>query len=583
MKLHLTSLAIAAACMTAVQPAALAQEHIPGKVDIAFNRYYTYDQLVDHMHAIAAAYPEIVTLEQIGFSGFGKPMFVAIVNAPKTGPVSSKPAMWIDGSVHGNEIQAAEAVLYSLWYLTKAYGHNEDLTELLDNYSFYFLVSQNPDGRDYWFDEANTPNSSRSNQRPVDSDRDGLIDEDPADDLDGDGSITQMWKEDPDGRWKRDETDPRVFLRVGEDETGGWIRLGQEGIDNDGDGRINEDGPGGDDMNRNWPTDWKPGYVQRGAGEFTLSNPETKAIADFILAHPNIASGQSYHNSGGMLLRGPGASYNESSYPREDIRVYDEIGRIGEDILPYYDYMVIYKDLYTVHGGFVNWLAEGLGAYSFTNELWTPDKYFQRDISRPSSDQMWLFRDRLQFGQAFKEYTEFDHPEHGTVLIGGLNKWSARNTPTFMLEEECHRNFSFTMFHADQMAMLEWGPIEIERVGESDLWQVTVEVKNEKLMPTRSGIQARKSIGQNDLLLCEPAEGRVVMSGSISNRRSKSINETRFEPGRIQLSRGVPGKGSVLHRFYIEGPTGSTVRLSYSAQRAKDIEMEFRLEPKSRE
>ena len=60
MKLHLTSLAIAAACMTAVQPAALAQEHIPGKVDIAFNRYYSYDQLVDHMHAIAAAYPEIV-------------------------------------------------------------------------------------------------------------------------------------------------------------------------------------------------------------------------------------------------------------------------------------------------------------------------------------------------------------------------------------------------------------------------------------------------------------------------------------------------------------------------------------------
>ncbi len=582
MKKLLTSLVLAAATCAGV-PAALAQEHIPGKVEIAFNRYYNYEELVGYMQAIAQAYPEIVTLEQIGLSGLGRPLYVATVNAPGTGPDTSKPGMWIDGNVHGNEIQSAEVVLYSLWYLTKAYGQNEDLTELVDNYAFYFLVSQNPDGREYWFTEANSAHSSRTNQRPVDNDRDGLVDEDAADDLDGDGSITQMWKKDPDGRWKRDETDPRIFIRVGEDEEGGWIRLGQEGIDNDGDGRTNEDGPGGDDMNRNWPTDWKPEYAQRGAGEFALSNPETLSVAEFILAHPNIMTGQSYHNSGGMLLRGPGAKYMEGVYPREDVRVYDEIGRVGEDILPYYDYMVIYKDLYTVHGGFVNWLAEGLGAYSFTNELWTPGKYFQRDVTQPDSERMWLFRDRLQFGQVFKEYTEYEHPEHGKVLIGGLNKWSSRNTPTFMLEEECHRNFAFTMYHADQMAVLEWGPIEIARVGESDLWQVTVEVKNEKLMPTRSGIQSRNRIGRHDLLICEPTEGRVVLSGSIRERRDKTISEVRFEPGRVQLNRGVPGKGKVLHRFFIEGPKGTTVRLGYFAERAKDLEMEFSLEAKSRE
>ncbi|MBK7404242.1 MAG: hypothetical protein IPJ41_06310 [Phycisphaerales bacterium] len=199
---------IAAAIALALAGQALGQEHIPGKVDISFNRYNTYEELVSSMQAIAAAYPEIVSLQRIGFSGLGRPMYVATVNAPKTGPDTSKPAMWIDGNVHGNEIQAGEVVLYSLWYLTKAYGQNEDLTELLDHYSFYFLVSQNPDGRDYWFEHANDPNSSRSNQRPIDDDRDGLIDEDPDDDLDGDGSITMMWIADPDGRWKRDEVDP---------------------------------------------------------------------------------------------------------------------------------------------------------------------------------------------------------------------------------------------------------------------------------------------------------------------------------------------------------------------------------------
>lgn len=573
----------AALAAASVSAPAVAQEFIPAKVDIAFNRYYTYTELVDHMHAIANAYPEIVTLEQIGLSGLGRPLYVVTVNAPKTGPAGSKPAMWIDGNVHGNEIQAAEVVLYSLWYLTRAYGHNEDLTELLDNYSFYFMVSQNPDGRDYWFEEANTPNSSRSNQRPVDDDRDGFFDEDPPDDLDGDGSITTMWKPDPDGRWKRDEKDPRVFYRVGQDEVGEWTRLGSEGIDNDGDGRTNEDGAGGDDMNRNWPSDWKPNYVQRGAGEFPLSNPETRAIAEFILARPNIAAGQSYHNSGGMILRGPGANYVESLYPREDIRVYDEIGTVAEDILPYYNYWVIYKDLYTVHGGFVNWLAEGLGVFSFTNEMWAASKYFQRDISRPSEEQMWLFRDRLQFGQDFKDYTEIDHPEHGKVLVGGLNKWASRNTPTFALEEECHRNFAFTMFHADQMPVVEWGPIEAEQVGDGDLWMVTVEVKNTKLMPTRSGIQANNNIGRNDILTCEPSEGRVAMSGSIRERSDKQLNETRFEPGRVQLNRGVPSKGSVLHRFLIEGPRGSAVTLRYESEKAKDLETTFTLEPRARE
>ena len=68
-------------------------------------------------------------------------------------------------------------------------------------------------------------------------------------------------------------------------------------------------------MNRNWPTDWQPNYIQFGAGECPLDRPETKAIAEFIMAHPNIAAGQSYHNAGGMILRGPGAAYLEGNYP----------------------------------------------------------------------------------------------------------------------------------------------------------------------------------------------------------------------------------------------------------------------------
>jgi hypothetical protein len=557
--------------------AASAQSHIHAKVEVPFNRYYTYAEMEDWLKKIAGAYPDLVELRDIGKSGEGRTLWVAVVNSTKTGPDTAKPAMWIDGNVHGNEIQAGEAVLYSLWYLTKAYGQNPDLTKLLDTYSFYFMVSQNPDGREHWFQDVQTASSSRSNRRPVDDDNDGLKDEDPPEDLDGDGSITQMWKEDPGGRWVRDRNDPRVFTRVEADQKGDWTLLGSEGLDTDGDGRINEDGPGGDDMNRNWPSDWQPDYVQRGAGEYPFSNPEPRAIGRFIMNHPNIAAVQSYHNAGGMILRGPGASYRENAYSASDRAAYDEIAAKGEQMLPYYRSMVIFRDLYTVHGGFVNWTAEGLGIFSFTNEMWNDGKFFQRESPEAGEKRMWLFRDRLQFGQAFTPFKEFEHPQYGKVLIGGLNKWSGRVTPTFMLEEECHRNFAFTMFHADQMPLLRFDRVEVIREP-GGAWVLTAEIRNDKLIPTRSGWARQKGIGRNDLLTCEvPGDGAVAAAGFLSSWIDTRIDPIRHEPGRIQIEGGVPGRGSIIVRFYVIAPEGARVRLRYDAEKARVIDREVEL------
>jgi hypothetical protein len=181
----------------ALVPLASAQQDMPSRVSMSFNRYSTYAQIETQLKAIAAAYPDLVTLTPIGTSHQGRTLWVVTVNPKKSGPDTAKPAMWIDGNVHGNEIQAAEAVTYTLWYLTKSYGVNPQLTALMDRCAFYLCPSANPDGRENWFSAAHTPDSSRHNIRPFDDDQDGLIDEDPDDDLDGDGSITQMWKADP--------------------------------------------------------------------------------------------------------------------------------------------------------------------------------------------------------------------------------------------------------------------------------------------------------------------------------------------------------------------------------------------------
>ncbi|MEZ5001177.1 MAG: hypothetical protein R2727_11335 [Bacteroidales bacterium] len=47
------------------------------------------------------------------------------------------------------------------------------------------------------------------------------------------------------------------------------------------------------------------------------------------MAHPNVGGVQAYHNSGGMILRGPGAE-SLGEYPA-DVRFYDELGKNGKN------------------------------------------------------------------------------------------------------------------------------------------------------------------------------------------------------------------------------------------------------------
>ncbi|MBD3220010.1 hypothetical protein GF314_02105 [bacterium] len=148
---------------------------------------------------------------------------------------------------------------------------------------WYVLPLANPDGLDRWFDRPRAPGGR--NDAPVDDDADGLAAEDPPDDLDGDGWITWMLVEDPAGDWFLDDQGLPVRADPARDHPGQYRRE-LEGTDQDGDGRLNEDPPGGVDLARNYPHGFE--YLT-GGGRWPGDQPETRAVLEFAFARPDIA------------------------------------------------------------------------------------------------------------------------------------------------------------------------------------------------------------------------------------------------------------------------------------------------------
>jgi len=554
-------------------PPAAAQSTRTPRVAIAWDRFYDYDGIVGLCRQLAEANPDLCRLEWLGNSFEGRPMPLLVIASAATGDEAGKPAMWVDGNVHGNEVQGGEACVYLAWLLLERHGELPEITELVDRCVFYICPMVNPDGRQAWFAEPNNPSSSRSGRAPRDDDGDGLFDEDPPNDLDGDGELLQMRLRVPpgEGSWRVSPEDPRRMEQVPRDkrrELGAdLILLGQEGIDDDGDGQINEDGPGSYDLNRNWPSDWQPEWIQYGSGDFPLCHPEPANIARFLLAHPNVAAVQSFHNNGGMILRGPGTKSREDLYPREDREVYDAIAHDGEAMLPFYKSMVIWKDLYEVHGGFVNWAAEGLGIIAFTNEMWNDGQYFAETGDGPSpfgegNEKRLKFDDLLLFGETFVDWHPVPHPKYGTVEVGGFRKMTSRVPPPFMIEEMLHRNAAFCVFHASQMPKLAADPPQVDEAPGGARY-VTVELRNERWIPTRTAVAAAQHVGEPDIVTIA-GEGLTVIAGGADADRIDLTDFTpvEHEPARLRLERGIPGHGSARLRWIVRGSGPFTITLA---------------------
>ena len=543
-----------------------------------FSRYYPFDELSAHLHALVEARPELATLTSIGQSLEGRDLWLVTLTNAATGPALAKPGYWIDGNTHAGEVTGATACLYTIWRYLHDYGSDPRVTDLLDHQTTYVLPRLCPDGAELYL---TTPTWLRSSVRhyPHDDQPVGL---DRAD-IDGDGQILQMRIVDPQGAWKVSEQDTRVMRARAFDEAGGtYYTLLPEGHIHDYDGwRFGvATTPFGIDMNRNYPHQWGPRNEEAGGGPYPLSEPEVRAEMDCWRERPNINGFYSYHTAGGVLLR-PYSTMSDDAIPQDDLAIFTHFGERGTAITgyrhasTYQDFRYDPRDI--SHGCMDDTAYDLFGWFGFTAELWDLPgeagienrKWIEWDQYHSEEDDLRImhWNDEVLGDAGFVDWHSFEHPQLGMVEIGGFPmKTVKQNPPAQLLEAICEKHAQFTLALALAAPRLAWSRTMITRLGE-DVWHIVALLENTSYLPTDTSRQARKRQIVHpitvDIVL---PEGATIIVGKgheqIGQLEGRSHNLGRF--GALDAL----DMRSHKHEWVVRCPAGLTVTLTAKGERS---------------
>jgi murein tripeptide amidase MpaA len=555
-----------------------------------FDRFYRHAELTAILTGFTTRKPGLFALESVGKSHEGRDIWVVTATNTATGAAAGKPALWIDGNIHAGELTASTACLYYLAHLEQAYGNDADVTRLLDTRVVYACPRINPDGAELAL--ADRPKFIRSSTRPY------PFDEDPIDgleveDVDGDGRVLMMRIPDPNGAYKAHPGDARLMTPRDPVESGGqYWRVIPEGrlVAYDGvEIRANRDKQGLD-LNRNFPSGWRQEFQQLGAGPYPTSEPEVRAIVDFITRHPNIGAGISFHTHSGVILR-PFSSEPDENMPAEDLWLYKLFGKKSTELTGYPNISIFHDFKYhpkqVITGGF-DWIYEHLGQFFWTVEIWAPVKeagvkeYHFIDWYRehPPEDDLKLIEwsDRELGGEGYVDWYPFEHPQLGAVELGGWNKLATfRNPPPKYREREVKRFPPWLTWQALTLPRLEAFRTDVERLG-PDTWKIRFAVQNSGYLPsyvTKRALE-RKVVRGVVYEIQLPQGGELIAGkarvegGQVEGRASKVSLQAFLPNADLTADRGQS-------EWTIRAPAGSTVTLIARHDRAGRVEQELKL------
>jgi hypothetical protein len=485
--------------------------------------YANYETFAAQLRELEGS--ELVTLSSLGKTLGGREIYVVRIAKPVADAATprdpltprEKPALLIVGSAFAPQLHGSELAVRMAQQIV-AKSKDEAVQALLDKFVLYIVPRPNPDATESMFVR---PYYERGgNGRSTDDDRDFEFDEDPFEDLNGDGWITMMRVEDPSGKWMPHPSDERVMIEAdaNKNERGRYL-LYTEGRDNDGDEKWNEDGPGGVDFNRNFSFRYK--FFSPGAGPHQVSEIETRGIADFAFDNPQIAAVFSFTPQDNLLVPWkPGSDGDKikTSVLTSDAKRLNYVAELYRKIHGGKDWPTSPQG----EGSFCEWAYFHYGRWSFGARGWwipkieaakaeAPITEASTDAAKPAetaekpadaasaetkpaanadeprgADELNALRYFASKGiDGFVPWTPIEHPDFPgkKVEVGGFKPLLRTNPPAAELDGLAEKHLQFLLELTPLMPRLEIDAPKVEALGEK-LYRVTVKVRNTSYLPT---------------------------------------------------------------------------------------------------
>jgi hypothetical protein len=428
----------------------------------------------------------LVRLTSLGKTMGGRDIWLATLGQ---GEIDQKPAFLIVGGVEPAHLAGSELAMRTARLLVEKHATDEKTRSLLERYTLYVIPRPAPDACEAFFEK---PFAERAgNLRPTDDDRDGTPDEDPPEDLNGDGAITQMRVLDERGPYLLHPADGRILIKADPNKNEiGRYALYVEGRDNDGDELLNEDPPGGVAFNRNFTFNYN--FDRLHAGPHQVSENETRAVADFAYDHVQIAAVLSFTPEDNLMTPWKPDGNRDGQRIKTVIRSAD--APLADFVAEKYRQMLGGKDPPPPpagEGSFSEWAYFHYGRWSFAMRGWWVPKVPLAEGEKEPADKRgadelhqlrWLAQQNIA---GFADWQPLDHPDFPgkKVEIGGFRPYVLLNPPAAELDALAEKHARFVLELADLLPRLSIAETKLESLG-GGLFRLSASLRNEGYLPT---------------------------------------------------------------------------------------------------